>query len=46
MAGTRHQGVREWEELVDLELSAGGEDSSEEEEEKAVSSGRKKKGRK
>jgi hypothetical protein len=46
IGGERYQGVREWEELVDVEVTAGGEDESDVEEEKAVGSGRKKKGKK
>lgn len=46
LGGERYDGVREWEELVDLEMSAAGEDDSDTEEEKVVGSGRRKKGRK
>jgi hypothetical protein len=45
MGGQRHAGVKEWEELVELEMSAGGEDESDVEEERSAGSGRKKKGR-
>lgn len=46
MGGDRCRGVKEWEELVDLEMSAGGDDDSDIEEERVVTSGRKKKGKK
>jgi hypothetical protein len=45
IGGKRCEGVKEWEELVDLEITGGGDDE-EIEEEKVVGSGRKKKGRK
>lgn len=46
VGGERHEGVKEWEELVELEMAVGGEDDSDVEEEQVKSSGRKKKGRK